>query len=146
MIKLRAYQDNDLLKVIKLENQSFNQMDIQSFKSYYLDNELIKIIIIENDLNFIGYMIIWQDEDKSQIYSIYILEDYRRKGYAYQAMKLMEASLLKDGVSLVSLEVNVNNHPAVLLYKKIGFEKASVRKNYYHNHEDAYLMVKDLRK
>jgi ribosomal-protein-alanine N-acetyltransferase len=146
MIKLRAYQAKDLERVINLENQSFNQMDIQSFKSYYLDNELIKIIIIERDSIFLGYMIIWQDEDKSQIYSMYILEEYRRKGYALQAIKMLEESLLKDEVSLISLEVNINNHPAVLLYEKIGFEKASVRKNYYHNHDDAYLMVKDIRK
>jgi ribosomal-protein-alanine N-acetyltransferase len=59
---------------------------------------------------------------------------------------MLEESLLKDEVSLISLEVNINNHPAVLLYEKIGFEKASVRKNYYHNHDDAYLMVKDIRK
>lgn len=146
MISLRTYQDKDLEKVIKLENQSFNQMDIKSFQSFYLDNELIKIIIIENDLDFIGYMIVWQDEDKSQIYSIYILEKHRRKGYAYLALKMIEESWFKNNVSVISLEVNVNNHPAVLLYEKLGFKKISLRKNYYHNHDDAYLMVKDIRK
>ncbi len=41
------------------------------------------------------------------------------------------------------LEVNEKNTPAILLYKKYGFEQISVRKNYY-NDDDAIIMNKIL--
>ena len=40
---------------------------------------------------------------------------------------------------MITLEVAVNNEPAISLYKKFGFEIISTRKNYYDN-VDAYLM------
>ena len=40
------------------------------------------------------------------------------------------------------LEVNENNVKALKLYKKTGFEKIFVRKNYYGNNEDAIIMIK----
>ena len=40
------------------------------------------------------------------------------------------------------LEVNENNIKALKLYKKIGFEQISVRKNYYGNNENAIIMMK----
>ena len=35
-----------------------------------------------------------------------------------------------------------NNEIAVNLYSKFNFEKVAVRKKYYNNIDDAYLMVK----
>lgn len=40
------------------------------------------------------------------------------------------------------LEVNEKNARALKLYKKIGFEKISIRKNYYGKDENAVIMVK----
>ena len=40
------------------------------------------------------------------------------------------------------LEVNENNIKALKLYKKIGFEEISKRKNYYGKNEDAIIMMK----
>jgi len=37
-----------------------------------------------------------------------------------------------------------DNEVAINLYDKHGFEKVSVRKNYYQDGSDAYVMVKDL--
>ena len=45
----------------------------------------------------------------------------------------------------MSLEVRVSNDKAIALYKKNGFETVALRKNYYEdNHEDAYLMIKQM--
>ena len=39
----------------------------------------------------------------------------------------------------ITLEVRESNYPAINLYKKFGFTKLAIRKNYYKN-EDALLM------
>ena len=40
------------------------------------------------------------------------------------------------------LEVNEKNKEALKLYKKIGFEEISIRKNYYGKDENAVIMIK----
>ena len=41
-----------------------------------------------------------------------------------------------------TLEVNVTNEPAIRLYKKFGFKNLGIRKKYYNNSQDAYIMTK----
>ena len=49
---------------------------------------------------------------------------------------------MKDlGASVFTLEVRVSNVPAIGLYEKCGFKKAAIRRQYYQDGEDAFLMV-----
>ena len=142
MIHLRLYNNEDFSTVFRSENALFNQMTEEEFKSYYLDNESIDIYLIEGSDGVIGYAVIWQDLDKSQIYSMAIFEPYKRKGFGYQALMLLEILLKQKGVHEWSLEVRESNSKAIQLYQKMGFKKAAMRYNYYKNHENAHLMVK----
>ena len=47
-------------------------------------------------------------------------------------------------VDVISLEVRKSNVKAQILYEKYGFMKEQVRKQYYSDGEDAYLMVKTM--
>ncbi|MBR3199364.1 MAG: GNAT family N-acetyltransferase [Bacilli bacterium] len=97
--------------------------------AYYLDGKMI---------GFIDYSIIYE---KAEINYIAVSEEYRRKGIGEELLNYFISKL--NGVSSVSLEVNVNNEGAIKFYLKNGFVKKAIRKNYY-NGEDAYLMVKKL--
>lgn len=57
---------------------------------------------------------------------------------------LLEALINKAKLSsiLITLEVNGKNLPAIHLYEKYGFEKVGIRKKYYDNKFDAYIMTK----
>ena len=46
-----------------------------------------------------------------------------------------------EQVKNITLEVNINNKNAILLYNSLGFKEATKRKGYY-NGEDALLMLK----
>lgn len=48
----------------------------------------------------------------------------------------------KSSSILITLEVNEKNLPAIHLYEKYGFEKVGIRKKYYDNKFDAYIMTK----
>ena len=146
MITLRPYKSSDYAFVYQTENQVFHSMTPSEFSSYYLDNSLIHIEMIMNDDAVIGYIVIWLDIDKSQIYSMYIKDKYRRKYYAYQACSLLEKDLIKRGVKTWTLEVRQSNLSAINLYKKLGFEIVTSRDDYYQDHEDAWLMLKDIKK
>ena len=41
---------------------------------------------------------------------------------------------------MITLEVNVDNTPAIKLYEKFGFEIVNTRKKYF-NDKDSYLMA-----
>ena len=69
---------------------------------------------------------------------------FKDKGCASQ---LMEYALEKSEelhYQNVNLEVRVSNVKAIALYQKFGFKNVAVRKRYYSNGEDAYLMIKEL--
>jgi len=48
----------------------------------------------------------------------------------------------KNSSILITLEVNEKNLPAIHLYEKYGFKKVGLRKKYYDNKFDAYIMTK----
>ncbi|MDE5556325.1 MAG: ribosomal protein S18-alanine N-acetyltransferase [Ruminococcus sp.] len=83
-------------------------------------------------------------EGEGDITSVAVDENFRRKGLA---QKLIEEfiKILPENTESIFLEVRENNTPAINLYKKCGFEKLSVRKNFYSNPcENAVVMVKNL--
>jgi ribosomal-protein-alanine N-acetyltransferase len=57
-------------------------------------------------------------------------------------MEAIDQMCVENECEFLSLEVRISNIPAQNLYKKFGLEIVSVRKDYYSDHEDAYLMVK----
>jgi len=48
----------------------------------------------------------------------------------------------KENCILITLEVNEKNLSAITLYKKYGFQIVGIRKKYYNNISDAYIMTK----
>lgn len=61
----------------------------------------------------------------------------RRRGLAKNVL----SAVAKDPkVKRITLEVDVTNLPAYALYKSLGFQTDCVRKRYYENKRDAYLM------
>lgn len=82
--------------------------------------------------------------DEADITSVAIDENYRRNGIALLLMTEFEKNL-PEYISEIFLEVRESNYPAISLYEKCGFEKLSVRKNFYENPpENAIVMRKKL--
>ena len=94
-------------------------------------------LVVNNEI--IGYIEYAVFYDKVELNFIYIVEKYRKKGYAQSLLDYMFSSI-KD-VSDITLEVNINNISAIKLYEKNGFKVVSKRENYY-NGVDGYLMLK----
>lgn len=79
---------------------------------------------------------------EGDITNVAVAPEYRRKGLAKLLIAEFER-LLPDNTENVFLEVRESNMPAIELYKECGFEKISVRKNFYENPcENAIVMMK----
>lgn len=74
--------------------------------------------------------------------SIAVLEEYRGRGIG-SALLQHTIDAMKNVYKVVSiyLEVRVSNIGAIRLYKKFGFKKARIVREYYRDGEDAYVMV-----
>ncbi len=118
-----------------IEEVTKNNIDIlnNSFiKKDYILNELSnnpfgKIIILKEDNEIIGYIYYSDIYERVEINQIEINFIHRNCGKGNFLLKKLIETVDKN----ISLEVNVNNIPAIKLYKKNGFIEKAIRKGYY---------------
>ena len=79
--------------------------------------------------------------DEAHITNIVVRKDKRNLKIG---STLLEALInkAKENSTLITLEVNEPNAPAIHLYKKYNFQIVGTRKKYYDNKFDAYIMTK----
>lgn len=82
--------------------------------------------------------------DTADLEGITVESSHRKKGYGQMLINAMVERLKGTGVDRILLEVRKSNQSAINLYQKSGFEFLSVRKNYYHDGEDALIMMKEI--
>ena len=133
---IRKYRDEDINLI--------NELGKKLHDNYYFNKtKFVDAFVVEEDkfIGFITYSVIY---DRAEIIDIIITEEERKKGYASMLVNAVINEALSKDLENITLEVNCNNEAAINLYKKLGFEVASIRKNYYKDN-DGYLMIKDLR-
>lgn len=109
-----------------------------------LKNENTKYIVLKENNNIVGFAGIWITPDTVELNNIVIKKDSRGKGYSKILLeKLIEISE-ETSREIFTLEVSEENIVAINLYKKYGFEKVGLRKNYYKGKYDAILMSKKI--
>lgn len=79
-----------------------------------------------------------------EILNLAVLPDCCRKGLGTALMQYAFTDLEKQGVQQITLEVNVKNNPAILLYEKLGFRSVGRRSKFYNDTDDALIMKKTL--
>ncbi len=83
--------------------------------------------------------------DEGELLNIAVEEELRGQGTAERLLAALCKVLKEKGVSVIFLEVRENNGRAQGFYRKSGFEKIGIRRNYYHDPEDnAVIMKKQL--
>ena len=108
------------------EEQIANNLKNNPFGAY---------LLYQKDKKIVGYLYYSKIYDRIEVNEIEVLEIYRRQNIASSMLEYLLINISKD----VTLEVRESNYPAINLYKKFGFTKLAIRKNYYKN-EDALLM------
>ena len=123
------------IKDISLLKNLFNE-----YKEDYnpIINDYTKVYAYKIDNKYVSFIVAQILYENAEIIDIYVTPDYRRKGIA---KKLMHKIIDDEQVKNITLEVNINNKNAILLYNSLGFKETTKRKDYY-NGEDAFLMLK----
>ena len=95
----------------------------------------------------IGFAVSRMAADEAEILSIAIDAGYRGKGLSRTLLLTHLGHLAGRGVRRIFLEVEENNHPALRLYERAGFNVVGRRDRYYRQdgeQPNALLMRRDL--
>ena len=101
----------------------------------------------ENEKNVLGYIVFYGTIESTDIFEVAIKKEYQGRGFGKKLLIESMKYLIEDKKNIeiknkFLLEVNEKNKKALKLYKKIGFEEISIRKNYYGKDENAVIMIK----
>ena len=124
IIKLKKESDVDNEKVIKLRKKNNTEKKI------------------------LGYIVFYGTIENTDIFEIAIKKEYQGQSFGEKLLKESMEDIVKKNINgnfsknKFMLEVNEKNVKAIKLYEKIGFERISVRKNYYGKNENAMIMMK----
>ena len=81
--------------------------------------------------------------DEAELFQIGTLPEYRGRGIAKSLLELLHGEMRKKGAAVCFLEVRSRNTAAISLYEKSGYERISVRRDYYPD-DDAIVMKRSL--
>ena len=82
--------------------------------------------------------------DEATLFNIAVDPAWQRKGLGRQLLEHLIGELEKRGVLTLWLEVRASNTAAIALYESLGFNEATIRRNYYptaQGREDAIIMA-----
>ncbi len=144
-MKIRRADMSDAPFIYKLEEEGEYLGGIRSMLyEEILYNDMAHYFILADDEERIGYIGLWLTRPNAEMINIVVKQEHRRSGYGKALVEHALEFCEDENIDTLTLEVNVNNTPAVKFYEYFGFEVVTTRPNYYRNGDDAYLMAKKI--
>jgi ribosomal-protein-alanine N-acetyltransferase len=91
----------------------------------------------------IGMAACWLMAGEEHVTTIAVRDSFRRQGVGEGLLISLIDLGFEFKAQVVTLEVRVSNDLAKSLYQKYGFNTAGIRRHYYTDGEDAYIMTTD---
>lgn len=143
MLEIRRMSIEDLDRVMEIERESFSVPWTRQDFIESINKSTALYLVAESEQTVVGYCGLWGVIDEGQINNVAVCKEYRGQSVGTRLLETLLLEGTKEGLLAYTLEVRTSNLPAISLYKKIGFEEAGIRKNYYTNpKEDALIMWK----
>lgn len=141
----------DLLPIEQLEKDCF---PTEAFNRHLIKNLLTntKSVIIkatEPSGKIIGNIMgITKKENNmsvGRIFSLCVLDEYRKKGIATRLVQLLEEEFSLRGIKKIRLEVSTHNNIARMFYERQGYQMTTgVLPHFYNDGTDAFVLNKRL--
>jgi ribosomal protein S18 acetylase RimI-like enzyme len=121
-IRLASEQDIEILT--KLDDICFpkkNPNAKELFRNLFRTSNCVIFVITQED-NIVGKAHIFKESDRARITDIGVLPDFRGRGIASALIKHCINHALINNKPKITLDVEVNNTDALILYQALGFE------------------------
>ena len=96
--------------------------------------------VLDDENSMIGYIMSYIVHYEVQIINIAVRLSCQYRGYGKRILSEFLSQF--DKKTYLFLEVRESNLPAYQLYSNFGFKQIEIRRKYYHDGEDAIVMVK----
>ena len=139
---------NELDEIYNLQNAEIHTLISYNSLKEDLTNNNKYYLIAKNASNVVlGVIGISLNVDHADIIYILVKNEYKNIGIGSNLLSSAIKYCQSIDITNIFLEVRPSNNIAIKLYENFGFEKISIRKNYYpDNNEDAYIYIKDIAK
>lgn len=111
-----------------------NFTNIYNLVDYINNPNYIVLVSIFENIN--GFLIAYKNIDYIELLFIIVDNNNRRSGIGTSLLNRLIEITNKD----ILLEVDNQNIKAINLYKKLNFQVINIRKKYYSNGNDAFIM------
>lgn len=144
-IKIRKMDLSDIPYVYNEELKIFGKsLGEKTLYNEVLYNDLSRYFVALVDGKRAGYVGSWLTVPNAEILNIFVSDSYRGLSIGKKLMFNVLEVCKAENIQILTLEVRVSNKYAIEMYKDLGFEVSHVRKNYYKDNEDAYLMLRNI--
>lgn len=146
-VKFRPWTYMDLISIHSLELSIYpdDAWSMEQFKEEF-GGKFRQYLVAEFEGAVVGYAGVMRVGDVTDILTLTVATDFRRRGIAREFLKRMVDWSRNQGVDAMMLEMRVGNVEAEPLYFENGFRKISERANYYGPGLTAVVMRKELRR
>lgn len=149
MLRIEEIQFEDIPLLEQMEKELYIKPWLAKDWEYELTKNpysyYFKMLNTEQGSEFVGYIGFWILFEKAEITKVSIVKKYQGKKLSTILLEDAIKRILLANCENITLEVRVSNQTAIHLYKKFDFKIVAIRKRYYENGEDAYLMLKELK-
>jgi len=144
-VEVRKATLADMPELMKVEETCFG---IEKFSP-----ETVKAFVVRDD----AFVVLAEDghevrgsamcmfskaEGEGRVASVAVLPQFRNQGIGRRLLTECEKHFSGNGLKRFSLEVDVDNEPAISLYTTKGYEISGMIKDFYGPGRDAFMMVK----
>lgn len=121
--------------------------DFDNFWSYNvlkqeLENKNTTYIVAKENNEVVGFAGISICLDEATLNNIVVKKSCRNRGIGGELLESLIELCSELRMKTFTLEVDASNEPAIHLYEKFGFKNLGIRKKYYNNSRDAFIMTK----
>ena len=139
MVTIRAMTEDDLDRVLVMENAIFSSPWRRSFFKSDINRPQGQCLVAEVDGEVVGYSVAWGTEEV-HLANLAVDPDFRHERIGRQLMAEVISFARRNQAQSIYLEVRVSNSIARQFYARLGFVPTYLRKGYYENGEDAIVM------
>ncbi len=139
---IRMAKEEDLDEIFAIEDSVEDAWSYELVKQDLLENKYSVYIVGVLDEKVVGFISIMNIASEVHINNVAVDESHRGKGIGEKLLSYGINFYPEKEIIGITLEVRVDNYPAIALYEKMGFVTVGIRTGYYKNNKDAYVMWK----
>ncbi len=144
-MQIKYMDETETTETAILEKDNFTHpWSEQDYMEHLHDEDKIYLTAVQDSI-VVGSCVLWCSFETADLCNIVVDAAHRREGIAEALLYQAFQECAGKDVEQILLEVRESNRAAIGLYDKLGFERISLRKNYYRDpREHAVIMQKKL--